>query len=225
MAPSKQNDREARQARERLRAYQARQTVHEHQVKRRTRDNVIAGDRRASSIVALAVGAQLLYFSGGPGARASAAAVALRRDARAPRVRRHRRRAAEDHRRGPHLDGHDDDQRRPARHLPRRRRRPAGRLRPSSPSSQKSFYDGLTCHRLTNERLLRAAVRRPERRRHRRPRLQLRPDRERPGRQRLPGGHHRDGAPERQRATARAASSSSSTRTRPSRPTPPAATP
>ena len=66
MAP-KQNDREARQARERLRAYQARQTVHEHKVKRRKRDNWVAGIA-AVVIVALAVGTQLLYFSAGPGA-------------------------------------------------------------------------------------------------------------------------------------------------------------
>lgn len=65
MAP-KQNDREARQARERLRAYQARQTVHEHKVKRRKRDNWVAGIA-AAVIVALAVGTQLLYFTAGPG--------------------------------------------------------------------------------------------------------------------------------------------------------------
>ena len=66
MAP-KQNDREARQARERLRAYQARQTVHLHKAKRRRRDNWVAGIA-AVVIVALAVGTQLLYFSAGPGA-------------------------------------------------------------------------------------------------------------------------------------------------------------
>lgn len=67
MAPSKQNDRDARQARERLRAYQARQTVHESKVKRRARDNWIAGIA-VVVVVGLAVATQLLYFTGGPGA-------------------------------------------------------------------------------------------------------------------------------------------------------------
>jgi peptidyl-prolyl cis-trans isomerase B (cyclophilin B) len=66
VAPSKQNDRESRQARERLRAYQARQGVHETRVKRRKRDNWIAGIT-VLAVVLLAVGAQLLYFSNGPG--------------------------------------------------------------------------------------------------------------------------------------------------------------
>lgn len=62
MAPSKQNDREARQARERLRAYQARQTVHEGKTKRRKRDNWIAGIA-GIVIVGLAVATQVLYFA------------------------------------------------------------------------------------------------------------------------------------------------------------------
>ncbi|AGW41256.1 peptidyl-prolyl cis-trans isomerase B [Leifsonia xyli subsp. cynodontis DSM 46306] len=61
MAP-KQNDRDARQARERLRAYQARQTVYEEKSKRRRRDNWIAGIA-GIAIVALAVGTQVLYFT------------------------------------------------------------------------------------------------------------------------------------------------------------------
>ncbi|UAJ77961.1 peptidylprolyl isomerase [Leifsonia sp. ZF2019] len=72
MAPSKQNDRDARQARERLRAYQARQTVHGEKVKRRTRDNWIAGIA-VVVIVGLAVATQLLYFTGGPGAPTASA--------------------------------------------------------------------------------------------------------------------------------------------------------
>ena len=66
MAPSNKLDREAREARGRVRAYQARQAVHEHQAKRRVRDNVRAG---AVLVIVLAVliGAQVLYFSGGPG--------------------------------------------------------------------------------------------------------------------------------------------------------------
>jgi peptidyl-prolyl cis-trans isomerase B (cyclophilin B) len=66
VAPSKKDPREARQARERLRAYQARQSVHERGRKRRTRDNIIAGIG-VVIVLALAVGAQLYYFGSGPG--------------------------------------------------------------------------------------------------------------------------------------------------------------
>ena len=158
LAP-KQNDREARQARERLRAYQARQTVHEHKVKRRKRDNWVAGIA-AVVIVALAVGTQLLYFSAGPGmAKASASASASAAPRASPSAAA---RAAEDPRRGPHVDRHDDDQRHPARRLARRSGRPAGRVvddlaraeevlrRPHLPPPHQ-------------RRLLRAAVRRPAR--------------------------------------------------------------
>lgn len=72
MAPSKQNDRDARQARERLRAYQARQTVHDQKLRRRKRDNWIAGIA-VVVVVALAVATQLLYFTGGPGAATASA--------------------------------------------------------------------------------------------------------------------------------------------------------
>jgi peptidyl-prolyl cis-trans isomerase B (cyclophilin B) len=65
VAPSK-NDREARIARERLRAYQARQTVHETGKKRRRRDNVIAGIAIVV-VAAAAIAAQLAYFGAGPG--------------------------------------------------------------------------------------------------------------------------------------------------------------
>jgi peptidyl-prolyl cis-trans isomerase B (cyclophilin B) len=61
------NDRQAREERVRLRTYQARQEVHRRSVRRRTRDNVIAGIGLVV-VLALATGAQLLYFSGGPGA-------------------------------------------------------------------------------------------------------------------------------------------------------------
>ncbi|MWV57892.1 peptidylprolyl isomerase [Rathayibacter sp. VKM Ac-2754] len=63
MAQGKSNDREART---RLRAYQARQSLHRTRVKRRTRDNVIAAVAGVI-VIALAVAAQLFYFSGGPG--------------------------------------------------------------------------------------------------------------------------------------------------------------
>ncbi|KQQ01413.1 MULTISPECIES: peptidylprolyl isomerase [unclassified Rathayibacter] len=63
MAQGKSNDREART---RLRAYQARQSLHRTRAKRRTRDNVLAAVAGVI-VIALAVVAQLLYFSGGPG--------------------------------------------------------------------------------------------------------------------------------------------------------------
>ncbi|WP_342418195.1 hypothetical protein [Rathayibacter sp. VKM Ac-2630] len=63
MAQGKSNDREART---RLRAYQARQTLHRTRARRRRRDNVIAAVAGVV-VIALAVLAQLLYFSGGPG--------------------------------------------------------------------------------------------------------------------------------------------------------------
>jgi len=55
-----------REAQDRLRRYQARQTVHETGVRRRRRDNVIAV-LVLVVVGALATGAQLLYFAG-PGA-------------------------------------------------------------------------------------------------------------------------------------------------------------
>ncbi|PFG31300.1 peptidylprolyl isomerase [Paramicrobacterium agarici] len=66
MAPSKQDEKKARLDRNRLRAYQARQTVHDHRRKRRVRDNWIAG----VLVVLVAVGvsfAQVFYFAEGPG--------------------------------------------------------------------------------------------------------------------------------------------------------------
>ena len=66
---SKNQDRAAREARERLKAYQARQTVHEHATKRRFRDNVIA-IVGVVVIAALSTATMIFYFSGGPGGRA-----------------------------------------------------------------------------------------------------------------------------------------------------------
>jgi peptidyl-prolyl cis-trans isomerase B (cyclophilin B) len=66
VAPSKNTDREAREARDRLRRYNARQAVHTHQSKRRVRDNVLA--LVGLVIVAtLATFTQIYYFSAGPG--------------------------------------------------------------------------------------------------------------------------------------------------------------
>lgn len=66
MAPSKNTEREAREARERLRRYNARQAVHENQLKRRKRDNIIA-IVGVVAVAAAATGLQLFYFNGGPG--------------------------------------------------------------------------------------------------------------------------------------------------------------
>jgi peptidyl-prolyl cis-trans isomerase B (cyclophilin B) len=74
VAPSKNTEREAREARERLRRYNARQTVHAHQVKRRTRDNVFALIGLVV-IAALATVTQIYYFSAGPGMSKTAASA------------------------------------------------------------------------------------------------------------------------------------------------------
>src|SRR5690606_26079748 len=63
---SSRQQREQREARERLRAYQARQEVHEVRGRRRRRDNVI-GIVGGVIVAALAVTAQVLYFTQGPG--------------------------------------------------------------------------------------------------------------------------------------------------------------
>ncbi|MBO1738508.1 peptidylprolyl isomerase [Leifsonia sp. TF02-11] len=78
MSPSNQNAREARQARERLRAYQARQAVHEQKHRRRRRDNWISGFA-VVVIVGLAAATQLLYFSKpvAPGSSPSPSSSAL----------------------------------------------------------------------------------------------------------------------------------------------------
>lgn len=56
-----------REARERNRAYLARKEFHDGQVRRRTRDDVVAGI--AGGILILAIlGGQILYFTAGPGA-------------------------------------------------------------------------------------------------------------------------------------------------------------
>lgn len=77
MAPSKNTDREAREARDRLRRYNARQAVHTHQSKRRVRDNIFA--LVGLIVVAtLATFTQIYYFSAGPGkpvAKSSATAT------------------------------------------------------------------------------------------------------------------------------------------------------
>lgn len=66
MAPSKSSEREAREARERLRRYTARQTVHERALKRRRFDNLFAVGG-VIVVAALATVTQVFYFNGGPG--------------------------------------------------------------------------------------------------------------------------------------------------------------
>lgn len=71
VAPTKQ-EREAREARDRLKKYTARQEVHRHQAKRRVRDNIIAV-ASIVVVVGLAAVTQVVYFTAGPGAPAPAA--------------------------------------------------------------------------------------------------------------------------------------------------------
>jgi peptidyl-prolyl cis-trans isomerase B (cyclophilin B) len=66
VAPSKNTEREAREARDRLRRYNARQAVHTHQSKRRVRDNVLALVGLVV-VATLATLTQIYYFSAGPG--------------------------------------------------------------------------------------------------------------------------------------------------------------
>lgn len=74
MAPSKNAEREAREARDRLRRYTARQTVYRGQVRRRRRDNISAVI--AVVIVAtLATITQIVYFTSGPGMPAPSASA------------------------------------------------------------------------------------------------------------------------------------------------------
>jgi peptidyl-prolyl cis-trans isomerase B (cyclophilin B) len=66
VAASKSTEREAREARERLRRFTARQKVHENQISRRRRDNLLAVGA-VVVIAALAAVTQIFYFNGGPG--------------------------------------------------------------------------------------------------------------------------------------------------------------
>lgn len=139
MAPKQQNEREARQARERLRAYQARQTVHETKAKRRVRDNWIAGIA-VLIVVALAVTTQLLYFakpsasSASPSPSASAQANKLPAKTLAENRTWTGTLTINDIPLGVELDGAAAPQ----------------AVSSTIALTQKKFYDGLTCHRLTN---------------------------------------------------------------------------
>jgi len=141
VAPKQQNEREARQARERLRAYQARQTVHQTKLKRRVRDNWIAG-AAVLVVVVLAVTTQLLYFakpsassaSSSPSPSASAAANTLPPKTLAANRTWTGTLTINDIPLGVQLDGAAAPQ----------------AVSSTIALTQKKFYDGLTCHRLTN---------------------------------------------------------------------------
>lgn len=67
MASGNRQQRESREARERLKRYEARQELHRTQVKRRVRDNIIAVIG-VLVVVTLAAVTQIVYFTSGPGA-------------------------------------------------------------------------------------------------------------------------------------------------------------
>ena len=143
MAPNKQNDREARQARERLRAYQARQTVHEAKTKRRARDNWIAGGavarghraRRRDAAALLRASPARRAHPSSPSASASAKAYTLPPKTLAGNRHWTGTMTINDIPLGVDLDGAEG---------------PAGGLVAPSRLASKGFYDGLSCHRLTN---------------------------------------------------------------------------
>ncbi|TFD62857.1 peptidylprolyl isomerase [Cryobacterium suzukii] len=74
MASNYKLERAAREERGRVRSYQARRAVHEHQKKRRVRDNLIAGGGLLV-VLTLIVVAQVFYFDGGPGTPAATTAA------------------------------------------------------------------------------------------------------------------------------------------------------
>ena len=142
-------ERAAREERGRVRSYQARRAVHEHQKKRRVRDNLIAGGGLVV-VLTLIVVAQVFFFNGGPGtpeattaatdtptASPTAAAGANSGDVPASTLAESRTWTGtltlNDIPVGIEMDG---------------------ALAPKAVSStislaQTGFYDGLTCHRLT----------------------------------------------------------------------------
>ena len=165
--------------------------------RRRRRDNVIALIVLLV-VVALAITAQILYFTGGPG-KPVAEAVGIRlRDgltARRRRPRPCRRRRCRGNRTwtgtltlnttklGISLDGKAAPQ----------------AVANFVSLAQRASTTGLTCHRLTDEAASTCCSAATRTATARRPRLQLRPDRERAEGRRVPGGHDRHGATPRQR--------------------------
>jgi peptidyl-prolyl cis-trans isomerase B (cyclophilin B) len=82
VAANKKQDRDEREARIRVRAYQARRAVHERQQSRRRRDNIVAGIA-VIVIAVLAVGAQVFFFTGGPGTPAPSSSATAKATATA----------------------------------------------------------------------------------------------------------------------------------------------
>ena len=142
------NDRQAREERARLRTYQARQEVHVRKHRRRIRDNVIAVIALVV-VLALATAAQLFYFSGGPGTPEAEPTATPTPTATPP--------AGENQGDVPSADLAED---RTWTGTMTINGVPLGvsldgAAAPQAVSStvslvQKKFYDGLTCHRLTN---------------------------------------------------------------------------
>jgi peptidyl-prolyl cis-trans isomerase B (cyclophilin B) len=136
VAPRNQ-DREARAARQRLRDYQARQTMHASKIARRRRDNILAVIV-ALLVIAAAVVVQVFYFSGGPGTPTpSPSSTAEAASAPDPSVAEGRTWTGDmtinDIPVGISLDG---------------AAAPQG-VANFITLAQKGFYNGLTCHRLT----------------------------------------------------------------------------
>ena len=149
MVPSTKQDREARAARARVRGYQARRAVHEHQQKRRTRDNIIAAIG-LTVVLVLAVGAQVFYFNGGPGTPApSPSATPSATPTPPPRRGEHRRRPAQHPRRGPDLDRNAHPQRCRRWASSSTARPPRRRVSSTISLIQSGLLHGVPCHRLT----------------------------------------------------------------------------
>ena len=143
MAPSRNEERSTRESRQRLKAYKARQAVHEHRTSRRVRDNWIA----AVLVVVVAAGVtlgQLAFFKVGPFEAAAAPSASASAAPSTPAVELPSPDFAEDRDwtgtmtindvpLGIELDG---------------AAAPQG-VSAFVALTQAGFYDGLTCHRLT----------------------------------------------------------------------------
>lgn len=133
-----------REAQERLRRYQARQTVHETRIARRKRDNLVA-ILALVVVAALATTAQVVYFTSGPGAPEPVASARPEPSTTAaaapdPALSENRAWTGELTLNDTVTLGYTLD----------------GLAAPQAVASfvtlvQDGFYDGLTCHRLTTE--------------------------------------------------------------------------
>ncbi len=133
-----------REAQERLRRYQARQTVHETRIARRKRDNLVA-ILALVVVAALATTAQVVYFTSGPGAPEPVASASPEPSTTAaaapdPALSENRAWTGELTLNDTVTLGYTLD----------------GLAAPQAVASfvtlvQDGFYDGLACHRLTTE--------------------------------------------------------------------------